>query len=131
MQDFANPEVAPHIQKYPEDVDGGPISEIWQLKDGRWHDIPLDQLTPSILIGHKRYYVHEVAELSDGRWVIPALWITCRNKIYADCHLVERNVRVFPFYFTTSDGSCLAGLELGSPLSAARDCENLVGSIQA
>ncbi|KAJ7439792.1 hypothetical protein FB451DRAFT_1191987, partial [Mycena latifolia] len=62
--DFSNPEVAPHIQKYPEDVDGGPISEIWQ-----------------------RYYIHEVAELSDARWVIPALWIICRGKVYADCHL--------------------------------------------
>ncbi|KAJ6625360.1 hypothetical protein B0H10DRAFT_2174244 [Mycena sp. CBHHK59/15] len=49
----------------PEDVDGGPISEIWQVKDGRWHDIPLDELAPSILIGYKRYYVHEIAELSD------------------------------------------------------------------
>ncbi|KAJ7883822.1 hypothetical protein B0H14DRAFT_2300394, partial [Mycena olivaceomarginata] len=29
-KDFANPEVAPHIQKYPEDVADGPISEIWQ-----------------------------------------------------------------------------------------------------
>ncbi|KAJ7444944.1 hypothetical protein FB451DRAFT_1434147 [Mycena latifolia] len=86
-KDFSNPEVAPHIQKYPEDVDGGPISEIWQVKDGCWHNIPLDELTPSILIGHKRYYIHEVAELSDARWVIPALWIICRGKVYADCHL--------------------------------------------
>ncbi|KAJ7718673.1 hypothetical protein B0H16DRAFT_1797253, partial [Mycena metata] len=53
--DFANPEVAPYIQKYPEDVAGGPISEIWQVKDGKWHDIHLDALTPSILIGHHRY----------------------------------------------------------------------------
>ncbi|KAJ6623812.1 hypothetical protein B0H10DRAFT_1785794, partial [Mycena sp. CBHHK59/15] len=63
-KDFANPEVAPHIQKYPEDVEGGPISEIWQLKQGRWHEIPLDELTPSILIGYKHYYIHEIAELS-------------------------------------------------------------------
>ncbi|KAJ7622956.1 hypothetical protein B0H17DRAFT_1164467 [Mycena rosella] len=74
-KDFANPEVAPHIQKYPEDVAGGPISEIWQVKDGKWHDIPVDALTPSILIEYQRYYIHEVAELVDGRWVIPVLWI--------------------------------------------------------
>ncbi|KAJ6610166.1 hypothetical protein B0H10DRAFT_2293750 [Mycena sp. CBHHK59/15] len=86
-KDFSNPEVAPHIQKYPEDVDGGPISEIWQVKDGRWHDIPLDELAPSILIGYKRYYVHEIAELSDGQWIIPALWIMFRGKVYTDCHL--------------------------------------------
>ncbi|KAJ7467958.1 hypothetical protein FB451DRAFT_1020806 [Mycena latifolia] len=93
-KDFSNPEVAPHIQKYPEDVDGGPISEIWQVKDGRWHDIPLDELTPSILIGHKRYYIHEIAELSDGRWVIPALWIIFQGKVYADCHLVNKNPEI-------------------------------------
>ncbi|KAJ6605883.1 hypothetical protein B0H10DRAFT_1957038 [Mycena sp. CBHHK59/15] len=88
-KDFSNPEVAPHIQKYPEDVNGGSISEIWQVELGRWHNIPLDELTPSILIGYKRYYIHEVAELSDGHWVIPALWIVCQGKTYADCHLVE------------------------------------------
>ncbi|KAJ7099940.1 hypothetical protein B0H15DRAFT_771035 [Mycena belliarum] len=90
-KDFANPEVSPYIQKYPEDVAGGPVSEMWQVKDGKWHDIPLDMLTPSILIRNHRYYIHEVAELSDGRWVIPALWIVVRGRTYADCMLVERN----------------------------------------
>ncbi|KAF7324217.1 hypothetical protein MSAN_02533900 [Mycena sanguinolenta] len=90
-KDFANPEVAPHIQKYPEDVAGGPISEFWQVKDGKWHNIPLDELTPSIVVGHTRFYVHEVAELSDGRWVIPALWIVCKGKTYADCQLIVRD----------------------------------------
>ncbi|KAJ6511523.1 hypothetical protein C8R47DRAFT_964088 [Mycena vitilis] len=88
-KDFANPEVSPHIQKYPEDVAGGPISEIWQVKDGKWHDIDLDTLTPSILVGHTRYYIHEVAELSDGRWVIPALWIVSKRRTYVDCRVVE------------------------------------------
>ncbi|KAJ7202934.1 hypothetical protein C8J57DRAFT_1203274 [Mycena rebaudengoi] len=98
-KDFSNPEVAPHIQKYPEDVAGGPISEIWQVKDGRWHDIPLDALVPSILIGYKRYYIHEIAELSDGQWVIPALWIIFQGKICADCHLVEKDVGFLPSSF--------------------------------
>ncbi|KAJ6564270.1 hypothetical protein B0H19DRAFT_941769 [Mycena capillaripes] len=90
-KDFANPEVAPHIQKYPEDVAGGPISEIWQVKEGKWHNIPLDALTPSILIKRARYYIHEVAELSDGQWVIPALWIVSKGKTYADSRLVEKD----------------------------------------
>ncbi|KAJ6563490.1 hypothetical protein B0H10DRAFT_1929455 [Mycena sp. CBHHK59/15] len=88
--DFANPQVAPYIQKYPEDVAGGPVSEIWQVENGRWHEIPLDELTPSILIGVKRFYIHEIAELADGRWVIPALWISYKGKTHADCHLVTR-----------------------------------------
>ncbi|KAJ7215182.1 hypothetical protein C8J57DRAFT_1600480 [Mycena rebaudengoi] len=91
-KDFANPEVALHIQKYPEDVDGGPISEIWQVKNGQWREIPLDELTPSILIGYKQYYIHEIAELADGRWVIPALRIVHKGKTCADCHLVNKTV---------------------------------------
>ncbi|KAJ6601678.1 hypothetical protein B0H10DRAFT_1958311 [Mycena sp. CBHHK59/15] len=94
-KDFANPEVALHIQKYPEDVDGGPVSEIWQVKEGKWHNIPLDELTPSILVGHARYYIHEAAELSDGRWIIPALWIVSKGKTYVDCRVVERNPQNF------------------------------------
>ncbi|KAF8198373.1 hypothetical protein K438DRAFT_1759739 [Mycena galopus ATCC 62051] len=91
-KDFANPEVAPHIQKYPEDIAGGPISGIWQVKDGQWHDIPLDTLTPSILIGFNRYYIHEVAEISDGQRVIPAMWMVSKGKMYADCKLLETNI---------------------------------------
>ncbi|KAJ7147066.1 hypothetical protein C8R43DRAFT_1088621 [Mycena crocata] len=89
-KDFANPEVAPYIQKYPEDVAGGPISEIWQVKLGRWHDIPADALPPSILVGHQRFYIHEVAELADGRWVIPVIWIVSKGKMFAECRLVNR-----------------------------------------
>ncbi|KAJ6620123.1 hypothetical protein B0H10DRAFT_2163604 [Mycena sp. CBHHK59/15] len=91
-KDFANPEVAPHIQKYPEDVASGSVSEIWQVKEGKWHNIPVDELTPSILVGHARYYIHEVAELKDGRWIIPVLWIVSKGKTYVDCRLVDRNV---------------------------------------
>ncbi|KAJ7644882.1 hypothetical protein FB45DRAFT_735642 [Roridomyces roridus] len=91
-KDFANPEVAPHINKYPEDVDGGPLSEIWQMKDGRWHNIPLDTLPPSILVQSLRYYIHEVAELKDGRWIIPVLWIKSKGTMYVDCRVAERTV---------------------------------------
>ncbi|KAJ7133713.1 hypothetical protein C8R43DRAFT_895024 [Mycena crocata] len=91
-KDFANPEVAPYIQKYPEDVAGGPISEIWQVKLGRWHDIPMDALPPSILVGHQRFYIHEVAELADGRWAIPVIWIVSKGIKFAECRLVDTMV---------------------------------------
>ncbi|KAJ6538143.1 hypothetical protein B0H19DRAFT_1213675 [Mycena capillaripes] len=68
-------------KKYPEDV----------AVEGKWHNIPLDALTPSILIKRARYYIHEVAELSDGQWVIPALWIVSKGKTYADSRLVEKD----------------------------------------
>ncbi|KAL0565047.1 hypothetical protein V5O48_016983 [Marasmius crinis-equi] len=33
-RDFANPLVAPNINLYPEDVEGRPISEMWQVPGG-------------------------------------------------------------------------------------------------
>ncbi|KAJ4464605.1 hypothetical protein C8R41DRAFT_872068 [Lentinula lateritia] len=90
-QDMANPEVAPMIHVYPEDVHGSPISEMWQVPNGRWLELPLDFLTPSILINNKRHYIHEVAQLQDLRWIIPKKWVVQAGKIYADAHLVRRN----------------------------------------
>ncbi|KAJ6605878.1 hypothetical protein B0H10DRAFT_2178679, partial [Mycena sp. CBHHK59/15] len=139
-KDFSSPEVAPHIQKYPEDVNGGSISEIWQVELGRWHNIPLDELTPSILIGYKRYYIHEVAELSDGRWVIPALWIVCQGKTYADCHLVEMSrelqvvqsvkpeiVRISLDKFSYTHEDLVE--RLGAPIAFTNTCHNYSAQI--
>ncbi|KAF5374921.1 hypothetical protein D9758_000015 [Tetrapyrgos nigripes] len=95
--DLANPEVAPHIQLYPEDKGKGPISETWQVPGGRWHELPLDCLPPSILVDEKRFYIHEVAQLRDGSWFIPQLWLVYQGRTHADgfhvlmdneCHLV-------------------------------------------
>lgn len=93
---MANPEVAPMIHVYPEDVHGSPISEMWQVPNGRWLELPLDFLTPSILINNKRHYIHEVAQLQDLRWIIPKKWVVQAGKIYADAHLVRRNSQVSP-----------------------------------
>ncbi|KAF8823272.1 hypothetical protein HHX47_DHR10000380 [Lentinula edodes] len=75
-RDLANPEVAPLIHVYPEDVNGSPISEMWQVPKGRWMELPLDFLTPSILVDNKRHYIHEVAQLKDHH-----------------CHVVNKNER--------------------------------------
>ncbi|KAF8804945.1 hypothetical protein BYT27DRAFT_7105790, partial [Phlegmacium glaucopus] len=92
--DFANPEVAPHIQPFPEDVDGGPISEMWQVPNGRWYEIPDDKRMPSILEQNKHYYIHEVAELFDGQWVIPHLWIMHHGETKANCYRVIHDTGV-------------------------------------
>ena len=94
FQDFANPEVAPLIQKYPEDVKGSPISEMWQVPNGRWHEVPHDMLMPSILVGTKRFYIHEVAELNNGQWIVPQIWIEQDSETYADSYIVSRNANV-------------------------------------
>ncbi|KAJ3889502.1 hypothetical protein GG344DRAFT_51437 [Lentinula edodes] len=92
-RDLANPEVAPLIHVYPEDVNGSPISEMWQVPKGRWMELPLDFLTPSILVDNKRHYIHEVAQLKDHQWVIPKMWITQAGEIFASCHVVNKNER--------------------------------------
>ncbi|KAK1218880.1 hypothetical protein PQX77_018407 [Marasmius sp. AFHP31] len=89
-RDFANPMVAPEITLYPDDTDGTPISEMWQIPSGRWLELPQDLLPPSLVVENKRFYIHELAELQDGRWVIPQLWITSKNVLYAECYVVNK-----------------------------------------
>jgi hypothetical protein len=100
LQDFANPEVAPLIQKYPEDMNGKPISEMWQVPNGQCHEIPCDMLMPSLLVGTRRFYIHKVAELSDGRWIIPQIWIEQDGVTFADPLCITRNADVHYFHFT-------------------------------
>jgi hypothetical protein len=63
-----NPQVAPLIHRYPQDMEGGPISELHQVPapHGRWFEIGQDLLPPSVLVAHKRFYIHELTELDDG-----------------------------------------------------------------
>lgn len=65
---------------------------MWQVPNGRWIELPLDELPPSILIENKRFYIHELAETEDGTLVIPILWIIQNGVTHADCHIVKRNV---------------------------------------
>jgi hypothetical protein len=88
VKDLANPETAAHINIYPEDTDG-PRSETWQFS--RWKEVPPDQLTPSYFSGTKRFWVDEIAQLHDGRWIIPVLWIKQHGELQADCRLVLRD----------------------------------------
>ncbi len=74
---------------YPEDVGDGAISEFWQVPNGRWLELPQDKLVPSVLHKQKRFYIHEIAELADGTWVIPQLWLTFNNQLHGDCLTVS------------------------------------------
>ncbi|KAL1694690.1 hypothetical protein GGG16DRAFT_46832 [Schizophyllum commune] len=89
-QDFSNPQNAHLIQKFPEVVEDGPISEVWQFPDGRWRELPIDELMPSILVQDRRFYVHEVAELDDGRWFIPRMWVDVRRQNQVETHVEGR-----------------------------------------
>ncbi|TRM61676.1 hypothetical protein BD626DRAFT_375148, partial [Schizophyllum amplum] len=89
--DFANPEVAKHLNFYPEDCGDGPISEVWQAK--RWTEFRADELTPMYSrSGAKQFFIEELCQLEDGSYVIPHLWITKKKKLCAECS----NVRFSP-----------------------------------
>ncbi|KAJ6567792.1 hypothetical protein B0H10DRAFT_2168917 [Mycena sp. CBHHK59/15] len=81
-RDFANPEVAKHLQFYPEET-AGPISEVWQAE--RWKEFKPSELTPMYARGLRQFYIEEVAELDNGKMVIPLAWIKRGGVICADC----------------------------------------------
>jgi hypothetical protein len=68
LQDIANPEVAKHLQRYPEITDG-PVLEVWQAD--RWREFDKHDLNPQYQQGLIHYYVDEVAELDTGKSAIP------------------------------------------------------------
>ncbi|TRM55830.1 hypothetical protein BD626DRAFT_622186, partial [Schizophyllum amplum] len=81
--DFANPEVAKNLNFYPEEVEDGRISEVWQAK--RWKEFGPEELTPMYARGHKRFFIEELCELDDGRYVVPHSWIIRKGELTADC----------------------------------------------
>ncbi|THU82965.1 hypothetical protein K435DRAFT_823079 [Dendrothele bispora CBS 962.96] len=83
---FANPQVAPHINFYPEETDG-PISEVWQAD--RWKEFDASDLTLMYSKNGKQFYVNEVAMLHDSRLVIPLLWVKRHGVLHADCNIVD------------------------------------------
>ena len=65
IQDFANPEIAKHIQFYPEEVNGpNPISEVWQA--AWWKEFKPSELTPMYSQGYCQFYIKEVSQLKCG-----------------------------------------------------------------
>ncbi|KAL0565664.1 hypothetical protein V5O48_016353 [Marasmius crinis-equi] len=91
---FANPMVAPLINLYPHDVtsDNQPISEMWHILDGRWTEIPQDMLPPSILVGRKRHYIHELAETLAGVWVIPQVFVVVAQQVHVEALVANRQL---------------------------------------
>ncbi|KAJ6629389.1 hypothetical protein B0H10DRAFT_2160501 [Mycena sp. CBHHK59/15] len=81
-RDFANPEVAKHLQFYPE-ATTGPISEVWQAQ--RWKEFKPSELTPMYARGLRQFYIDEVAALESGALVIPVAWIKLEGVLCANC----------------------------------------------
>ncbi|KAJ7852374.1 hypothetical protein B0H14DRAFT_3658548 [Mycena olivaceomarginata] len=80
-RDMANPLVAPH--------NTGPISETYQA--ARWMEYTPAQLTPMFSRGFKRFWIEELARLSDGTYVIPHTWIVRDGILTSDTTVVTLN----------------------------------------
>ncbi|KAJ7659002.1 hypothetical protein B0H17DRAFT_1163196 [Mycena rosella] len=92
LQDWANPLVQSFIHVYPEVA--GPVSEFWQA--GKWvSEIDLDDLSPmwadweNKRNSHRHFYIKELAQLSDGTYVVPLRWVTIDNVVHVDVQDVD------------------------------------------
>ncbi|KAJ7302618.1 hypothetical protein DFH08DRAFT_641770, partial [Mycena albidolilacea] len=81
-RDFSNPEIVKHLNFYPEET-LGPISEVWQAE--RWKEFNPSELTPMYSRGLRQFYINEVAQLHNGKKVIPLTWIRRMGTLCADC----------------------------------------------
>lgn len=86
-QDFANPQIRKSLHLYPEDTGRNPISEVWQAD--RWKEYKPSELTPMYGRGMRQFYIEEVSQLLDGRYVIPSNWVVRGGKECADCTIVK------------------------------------------
>ncbi|KAK0243536.1 hypothetical protein EDD85DRAFT_919320 [Armillaria nabsnona] len=117
-QDFFNPEVAKHLQFYPEDTNG-PISE----------DYKPSELTPMYSQGLCQFYIDELAQLKDGSYVVPRNWIIRNGELHADCneagHFISsgwclspttRSIATTEFMSNYEDITARTVLEMPNPL---------------
>jgi hypothetical protein len=70
FQDFSNPEIVEHLNFYPEET-SGPISKVRQAE--YWKEFKPSELTLMYSHGLQQFYINEVAQLHNGKKVIPLL----------------------------------------------------------
>jgi hypothetical protein len=79
---------------YPEVNTDGLVSEIWHGAK-LCMELSPKLLTPMFDVGHGvHYYVDELAQLTDGRLVIPVHWIKLDGAMHVDVYSVELNAEV-------------------------------------
>ena len=89
MKDWANPLVREFIQVYPEITDR--ISEL-NHADKWTKEVDLDDLSPMWAdwsrSAHKHFYIKELAQLKNGKFVIPMRWVIFNKEEYAEVYNV-------------------------------------------
>ncbi|KAJ7689093.1 hypothetical protein B0H14DRAFT_3176061 [Mycena olivaceomarginata] len=80
----SNVEIRSQFHLYPEINTTGSVTEIWH-GEKLCKEINPELLTPMFDAGNGvHYYVNEVAQLTDGRFVIPFRWIKVDELMHAD-----------------------------------------------
>lgn len=73
---------------YPE-LEPSHVSEVWEAM--RWREFDKSLLNPMWTADSlKKYYVNEVARLSDGSYVMPLMWATVKTVMHAECISIIR-----------------------------------------
>ncbi|KAJ3916301.1 hypothetical protein F5877DRAFT_91854 [Lentinula edodes] len=72
-QEMGNPKIRPHIRHYPEDS-GQHVEHAWQAD--AWRTLDPDLSSPMVRVGGQDFFIHELAKLDDGTYVILFHWLT-------------------------------------------------------
>ena len=88
LQDLCHQATAAEIREYPE-VEPSVVTDVWHAR--RWHDFDRKLLNPMWTgDGVNHFYVDEVAQLRDGRLVMPLKWVTVKDEVHAECVAITR-----------------------------------------
>ncbi|KAJ7904831.1 hypothetical protein B0H13DRAFT_2510580 [Mycena leptocephala] len=89
VQECANPAIRSQFHLYPEVNTNGFVSEIWH-GDKLCKQLNPSLLTPMFDAGQGvHYYLDELSQLTDGRFVIPVCWIKVDKFMHVDVYPVE------------------------------------------
>ncbi|KAF8145504.1 hypothetical protein K438DRAFT_2097776 [Mycena galopus ATCC 62051] len=94
QMECSNVEIHSQFHLYPEINMNRSVSEIWH-GEKLCNEINPELLTPMFDAGNGvHYYVNEVTQLTDGRFVIPFRWIKVDKLMHADTNLVKMDDQV-------------------------------------
>jgi hypothetical protein len=91
LKDWANPFVREFIQIYPEIT----TTKSESLHADKFTKEINNQLTPMWanwkIAAHKHFYIHEIAQISGGRYVMPLRWVIFDKKEHAEVLFLSLN----------------------------------------